>query len=135
MPDTEESMEAIAKKIRTAMDTSDLAAFQELLDPHVTWGAPHASNPSCKSRDQVIAWYQRGKQSGVEGRVCDVEILGECVLIGLVVRGSEAAQDRGGAAMRWQVDTVRNGRVIEIVGFDDHFEAIEYAEEKASANN
>jgi hypothetical protein len=71
------------------------------------------------------------RAAGVEGRVSDVQILGECVLLGLVVRGTEAAQERGGAAMRWQVNTVRDGRVIEIVGFDDHFEAIAYAEEKA----
>ena len=32
--------------------------------------------------------------------------------------------------MRWQVNTVRDGRVIEIVGFDDHHEAITYAETK-----
>jgi hypothetical protein len=30
--------------------------------------------------------------------------------------------------MRWEVNTVRDGRVIEIVGFDDHAEAIAYAE-------
>ena len=70
----------------------------------------------------------------MEGRVSDVEVLGECVLLGLVVRGTEAAQQRGGAAMRWQVNTVREGRVIEIVGFDDHSEAISYAETKSRSS-
>lgn len=130
MPQPDPEMEVIARQIQIALDASDLTAFQELLDPNVTWGAPHAKNPACKSRDQVLTWYQRGKASGVEGRVSDVEILGECVLLGLVVRRTEAAQERGEAAMRWQVNTVRDGRVIEIVGFDDHHEAITYAETK-----
>jgi SnoaL-like domain len=123
-------MEAIARRMQVALDTSDLAAFQELLDPAVTWGPPYAKNPGCKSRDEVLAWYRRSKSSGVEGRVSEVEVLGECVLLGLVVRGTEAARERGGAALRWQVNTVRNGRVVEIVGFDGHAEALAYAEAK-----
>lgn len=134
MPEQSQDMEAIAERIKIALDTSDLSAFQDLLDPDVTWGPPHAKEPSCKNRDQVLSWYERGKASGVEGRVSGVEILGECVLLGLVVRGTEAAQERGGAAMRWQVDTVRDGRVIEIVGFDDHDEAITYAEARSRSS-
>jgi hypothetical protein len=38
----------------------------------------------------------------------------------MTVPGSGAAEERGGAALRWQVLTVRQGRVAEIVGFDDH---------------
>jgi hypothetical protein len=131
MAETSPSMEAIARKIQMAVDSSDLAAFQELLDPEVTWGAPHDKNPGCKNRNQVLAWYGRGKASGAEGRVSAVEIIGECVVLELVVRRAEMARERGGTSLRWQVDTVREGRVIEIVGFDDHSEAISYAEAKA----
>jgi hypothetical protein len=128
------AIEAVARRIQAALDKSDLDAFRELLDPNVTWGPPHAKNPGCRNRDQVLSWYQRGKASGVEGCISGVEILGECVVLTLVVRGTEAAQERGGAAMRWQVNTVRDGRVIEIVGFDDHGGAIAYAETKTRSN-
>jgi hypothetical protein len=128
MPNQNQSMEDMAKRVQIALDTSDLSAFRELLDPDVKWGAPHARNPTCKNRDQVIAWYQGGKMAGVEGRVSEIEVLGECLLVCLTVRGTEAAKERGGSALRWQVQTVRNGRVIDIVGFDDRNDAIAYAE-------
>ena len=43
------------------------------------------------------------------------------------VRGTENARDRGGAALRYQVLTIRSGKVVEIVGFDDRTEALSYA--------
>jgi ketosteroid isomerase-like protein len=124
----DKATQAIAKRIKAALDAGDLSTFRELLDPEVRWGPPHAKNPSCKSRDQVIAWYERGKASGVEGRVSAVEVLGHCVLVSLTVHGTPEAKERGGFALRWQVHTVADGRVIDIVGFDDRSEATAYAE-------
>jgi hypothetical protein len=132
MTEPSPSMKSIAKRIRMAVDSSDLVAFEELLDPQVTWGAPHDKNPGCKSRNQVLAWYGRGKAAGAEGRVSAVEIVGKCVVLELVVRRTKRARERGTTSLRWQVDTIREGRVIEIVGFDDHSEAIAYAEAKAT---
>jgi hypothetical protein len=53
-------MDEMAGQVRRAMASQDLAAFSELLDADVTWGAPGARNPSCKNRQQVLAWYQPG---------------------------------------------------------------------------
>lgn len=41
------------------------------------------------------------------------------LLMGLKVAGTPAAIERGGEAERWQVMTVREGRVVDIRGFDD----------------
>ena len=128
MPEQPEDMQEIARRIHLALDDSDLGAFGELLDPEVHWGAPGASNPTCKNRDQVVSWYLRAKASGVEGRVCEVEVEGPHVLVGLTVRGTQQAEQRGGAALRWQVYTVRDRRVIDIVGFDDHSDAIAFSQ-------
>ncbi len=128
MAEPNQEIEVIARKIQMAVDTSDLNAIRELLDPDVTWGAPNAKSPACKNRDQVLAWYQRGKADGSEGRVSEVEIIGECVLLTLAVTRTPSARERGGTALRWQVNTLRNGRVINIAGFDDHGEAVAYAE-------
>lgn len=49
-----------------------------------------------------------------------MSVLGDQILVRMTVPGSGAAEERGGAALRWQVLTVRQGRVAEIVGFDDH---------------
>jgi ketosteroid isomerase-like protein len=119
-------MDEIAVLVRKALAAEDLAAFTELLDPAVTWGAPGSRNPSCKNRNQVLAWYQRGRDAGVRGSVYDVEVLGDRLLVSISVRGTENANERGGAALRFQVLTVRSGKVVDIVGFDDKAEALSY---------
>jgi ketosteroid isomerase-like protein len=112
--------------VRRALASEDLSAFTELLDPDVTWGAPGARNPSCKNRNQVLTWYQRGREAGVRGSVYDVEVIGDRLLVSMSVRGTEDAQERGGAALRFQVLTVRSGKIVDIVGFDDKAEALLY---------
>jgi hypothetical protein len=124
MPEPEISMDEMAKQVRVALEGSDLSPFGALLDPDVTWGAPGARRPSCRNRDQVLAWYAKGRDAGVRARVNDVSVHGQKILVSMVVGGSPAGQERGGEALRWQVLTVRRGRVVDIVGFDDRLEAL-----------
>ncbi len=119
-------MDDIATLVRKALVSEDISAFAELLDPDVTWGAPGARTPSCKSRNQVLAWYERGRDAGVRGSVYDLEVLGTRLLVSMSVRGTENAQERGGVALRFQVLTVRDSKIVEIVGFDDKTEALAY---------
>jgi len=120
------SMEELAELVRRAMASEDLPGIADLLDPDVTWGAPGARSPSCKNRNQALAWYQRGRDAGVRGSVQDVEVLGDRLLVSMTVRGTDGARERGGAALRFQVLTVRNGRIVAIVGFDEKAEALSY---------
>ena len=123
----EEGMDELARQVRKALAAEDLSAFTGLLDADVTWGAPGARNPACKNRNQVLAWYQRGREAGVRGSVFNVEVLGDRLLVSMSVQGTDDAQARGGAALRYQVLTVREGRIVEIVGFDDKAEALTHA--------
>jgi hypothetical protein len=118
-----ETMQELAGLVRSALEADDLSAFGHLLDPEVHWGAPGARRPTCKNRDQVLTWYQRGRDAGVRGHVSDVKVVGDRLLVSMTVRGSPGAEERGGAALRWQVLTVRRGRVVDIVGFDDKSDA------------
>ena len=93
------TMVHLASQVRVAMAAEDLQAFADLLDSDITWGAPGA-NPGCKSRNQVLAWYQRGREGGVRGSVFDVEIIGDRLLVSMTVSGTESAQERGGTALR-----------------------------------
>ena len=121
-----DNIQETAALVRRALAAEDVDAFAELLDPAVTWGAPGATNPTCKSREQVLAWYQRGRDAGVRGSVFDFEVLGNSLLVSMSVRGTENAKERGGAALRFQVLTVRSGMVVDIVGFDDKADALAY---------
>ena len=124
MPEPESSMDELAALVGVALEGGDLSSFAALLDPDVTWGAPGARRPSCRNRDQVLAWYEKGREAGVRARVNDVNVHGDKILVSLVVGGSPAGQERGGEALRWQVLTVRRGRVVDIVGFDDRNDAL-----------
>ena len=119
-------MDEVAKQVRAALAAGDPVGFSHLLDADVTWGPPGDRSPGCKNRDQVLAWYQRGRERGVRGSVFDVEVIGDRLLVSMTVRGTEDAQKRGGTALRYQVFTVRDGRIVEIVGFDDKVEALSY---------
>jgi ketosteroid isomerase-like protein len=115
-------MEEIAQKVRIAMETRDLASYCELLDPDVRWGAPDAKSPTCKNRQQVLAWYEQGLSRGTRAQVTEIIAIGSHLLVGMLVSGNTTA-DPGEQTERWQVLTIRNGRVVDIVGFEDRSSA------------
>jgi len=126
MPEKLDPVRNIAERVRAALASADLAAFGELLDPDVHWGPPDADVAVCKTRSQVLAWYQRGRESGRRARVTQIDVIGDRILVGMVVTG-RAGEDSGDAE-RWQVLTVANGRVVDIVGFDERGPAVARAE-------
>jgi RimJ/RimL family protein N-acetyltransferase len=115
---------AIADRVRTAFESADLSAFSELVNPNVIWGAPDDPSPECQNRAQVLAWYQRGRDSGTRASVFEIVVLGDRLLVGLKVIGNRAARARGGAAERWQLLTVAGGRIVDILGFEKREEAV-----------
>jgi ketosteroid isomerase-like protein len=119
-------MDEVAEQVKKALVAEDVTAFADLLDPNVTWGAPGARHPTCQNRSQVVAWYQRAQEAGVRGSVFDIDVLGDRLLVSTSVRGTEGARERGGTSLRYQVLTVRDGLVVDIVGFDDKADALSY---------
>jgi len=124
MPEQPGVTESLAQQVRIALETADLSAFGDLLDPDATWGAPDDPSPACQNRRQVLSWYERGKESGVRAQVSEVAVLGDRILVGLRVKGTGATEESGGEAERWQVLTVRAGRVVDIVGFAERSDAV-----------
>ena len=116
---------AIAGRVRAALSAADLAEFADLLDPKVRWGPPDDLSSGCHSRDEVLAWYRRGRADGVRSEVTEVLAAGDRILVGLQVVGRGDAEPV--AEPRWQVLTVRDALIVEIVGFDDRDEAIDRA--------
>ena len=115
--------DGLPARLRIAIETADLEAFSELLDPHVTWGPPRGG-AVCTNRDEVLTWYTRGRERRGRAEVAGITPIGNKLLVGLVVHGTDSAKERGGAALRWQVLTVRDGRIADIVGFDSKEDAL-----------
>jgi len=108
------------ERIRLALESGDLDAIRDLLDPGARWGAPEGpSDADCQNRDQVLAWWARARAAGARAVVAEVTAGAGALLVGLEITGTPAARQAGGAAQRWQVLTLRGGRIVDIRGFDD----------------
>src|ERR1700734_3498528 len=101
---------AIADRVRLALETSDLDSFGALLSPDVHWGPPGDTRPPCRNREQVLAWYSKGRAKGRRASVNEVEVHGDALLVGLRLEdGSE----------RWQVLRVGPDGIDDIRGYED----------------
>jgi len=86
-----DATQRLAGRVRQALEAADLTAYADLLDPAVRWGPPGDPSPLCRSRDQVLAWYRRGRDAGTRARVTETLVSGDRILVGLKVTGSQAA--------------------------------------------
>lgn len=118
----QEGTEGLASRVRSALDSADLEAFAELLDPNVHWGPPGDPSPPCQSRQQVLEWYRRGRADGRQARVLDVSTLADKICVQMKVTGGRTLDTRA-ESDRWQVLTVAGGRVIDIRGYDNQTDA------------
>jgi ketosteroid isomerase-like protein len=114
----------LTERVRLALESGNLDAIADLLDPDARWGAPVGPNSAdCHNRDQILAWWGRARAAGARATVTEVTTGTGTVLVGLDVTGTPAAHEAGGAAQRWQVLTVEGGRIIDIRGFADRASA------------
>jgi len=119
---------ALTERVRFALESGDLDAIGELLDPGARWGAPEGpSDADCHNRDQVIAWWAGARAAGAQAVVTEVTAGAGTLLVGLDVTGTPAAREAGGAIQRWQVLTVRGDRITDIRGFDNRAAAADRA--------
>ena len=110
----------LTERVRLALESGDLDAIRDLLDPGARWGAPEGPcDADCQNRDQVLAWWASARAAGARAVLTEVTAGAGTLLVGLEVTGTPTGRQAGGAAQRWQVLTLRGGRVVDIRGFDD----------------
>lgn len=119
------AIDRVAEQIRVALQSADLDAYQELLDPDVSWGPPDDQVSGCHNRSEVVAWYRRGRASGVRADEVETLVVRDKILVGLKLRGGLQGTDSGSEQNRWQVLTVVDGRVKDIRGFEDRDDAVD----------
>jgi len=120
------SDEEVAQRVGAALNDADLGAMRELLDPDVQWGPPGAdASWGCHNRDQVLAWFEQGRGAGVRADVTELVAGGGKLLVALRVRGRSTGRDAD--EDRWQVMTLREGRIVDIRGFERRQDAAAFA--------
>ena len=110
------AVDDLAEKVRTALESSDLEGYEELLAPDVHWGPPDSPEWGCRNRHDVLSWYKKARDAGVSARVTEVVAGTNCLLVGLEVSGREES-------LRWQVLRIKDGLIADIAGFDTRDEA------------
>jgi len=117
-------MEQIAMKVQAALQTADLNGYRELLDPNVTWGAPGDNKSGCRNRDQVLAWYRRGRAKGIRASVTETVVHKDKILVGLTIFDAQSPSNSGDQTQRWQILTLKDGLIVDIRGFEERASAI-----------
>jgi len=120
-------MESLTSEIRVAMESADLEVMAELLAPDAKWGAPEQDVPSCRNAQQVLAWYELGRDNGLRAEVTESEVVGSNIVLGFKILTTRDGESPAGDALRWQVLSIRDGRVAEIRGYETRREATEFA--------
>ena len=116
---TRDAERNIADRVKAALESGDLEAIGELLDPDVRWGPPDDPDGGCVNRDQVLDFWRLSRDAGARAAVTEVVEGADTLLVGLQVTGLAPAEDRRNETVRWQVLKLANGLVIDIRGFDD----------------
>jgi ketosteroid isomerase-like protein len=124
MAEQQLTAKGIVGGVRAALESADLDAISELLDPNVRWGAPDDPDQACQNRQQVLAWYRQRREAGVRAHVTETAVYGDQILVGLAVTGRLTVKEADTQANRWQVLTVGGGGIVEICGFDSREEAV-----------
>jgi hypothetical protein len=100
MPDNASAAEepaALAGRVRSALESGDLDAVRDLLDPGARWGAPEGpGDADCRNRDQVIAWWASARAAGARAVVTEVTAGPGTLLVGLEVTGTPALARKAG---------------------------------------
>ena len=127
MPDDASAAEepaALAGRVRSALESGDLDAVRDLLDPGARWGAPEGpGDADCRNRDQVIAWWASARAFGAWAVVTEVTAGPGRFWWGWRSPARRPLARKAGPARRWQVLTVSDGRIADIRGFGNRTEA------------
>ncbi len=121
---TPSGAEAVAARLRAALDPLDLDALAALLDDNVRWGGEEDTPETCHNSADVLNRLAKQRQSGLETAVLEVTPGEHGVLVRLNVR--QPAHPGHEHDHEWTVNQalmLRNQRVIDIRGYPNRYSA------------
>jgi ketosteroid isomerase-like protein len=120
-------MKMLATRVREAMQSADLGAMSELLAPDARWGAPEQTVPTCRNAQEILSWFEVARDNGVRADVTAADVVGERIVVALKIHANPSTAKRSKEQVRWQVMSVRDGRVSEIRGYEKRRDATAFA--------
>jgi hypothetical protein len=122
-----QTMEMLAARVRYAMEAIDLDEMARLLAPDARWGAPEQEVPTCRNAIEILSWYEMARANGIRADITEVTVVGENIVIGLIILAPAVGKKKAKDQERWQVLSVRDGRIAEIRGYQRRGEAQRFA--------
>jgi ketosteroid isomerase-like protein len=116
--------EAVAARLRTVLESQDLAAYGDILAENVRWGPEGETPETCHSRAEVIARLTRQRAAGLQTRLLEIVTRDDMVLLGLMVKRANGAAREEAV---YQILRVRDGEVVDIRGYPSRADAAERA--------
>jgi uncharacterized glyoxalase superfamily protein PhnB/ketosteroid isomerase-like protein len=114
--------EAVARRVRAAFESRDLAAYGALLDDNVRWGGETDTPETCHTRAEVLERLASQRAAGVDTQLLEAVAAPDAVIVGFnVTRPVRGGYARGRTV--YQVLKVRNQQVTDIRGFASRAEA------------
>jgi ketosteroid isomerase-like protein len=122
-----QTTDTLAARVRNAMETIDLTTMGELLAPNAKWGAPEQEVPTCQNAQEILSWFDLAQANGVRAEIKSVDVVGGHLVVGLKVLANKDIDPKAKNRTRWQVMSVRDGRIAEIRGYETRGEATDFA--------
>ena len=111
----------LARRGYEAALRGDFDAIRELLDPDVQWHGGDESAPgACRNREQALEFMRQARGRRGVGELVDVIEAGEKVVV--IMRTPAEPGER--AELRANLSTFRNGKVIEMVHYENSEDAL-----------
>lgn len=112
----------LARRGFEAVAHGDFDAIAELLDPDVKW---HGGDPAdgCQNREQALRWMQSGPRRRQAPLPELVDVVGAGERVVAIMQPAPSAEDPAPQRTA-NLATFRNGKVIEMVHYDDAAEAL-----------
>lgn len=107
-----EDLVALARRGFDAVRRGDFETVREFLDPDVKW---HGGSPAdgCQNRNQVLTWMRRSDRDPI---VELVDVIGAGDKVVVIMRRTD---DDGEPELVANLTTFRNGKVVEMVHYED----------------
>lgn len=120
------STDALAERLKVALESRDQALLARLLADGVRWGGDEDTSDTCHNRADVLRWYERLAAQGVRARVEEILHHGDAIMLGLLITWPDPVEDR--TVLRYQVYRVEDGLIVDIRGCPDRTEALAVTE-------
>ena len=114
MADDTQEAQAIAERLRSALEGRDLTTLAGILDPDVRWGGEEDTPQTCHNRADVLAWY-----GGLIDRGFRASVAATAVEPDRIVLTFDVTRPGGGTSRNHQVFRIASGLVVDIRGHEE----------------